>query len=178
MTILFMVALVVVFLIAVFALLFWKLASRRDPQTDVAAWLDAFSLDSYGPMERLLDKSDFEFLKSQPGYQPEIGARLVKERKKLFLGYLQHLTRDFNQLLRIARLMIVYSPQDRAEFAKELWRQQVAFYFAICSVRLRLAFYPIGWTALDVSRLVSALATMQARVEQLAFRQMAAPDLA
>ena len=178
MTILFIVALLVALLIAASSLLFWRLASRRDTQKDAAEWLDAFSVDSYAPMERLLDKSDFDFLRTQPGYRPEIGARLVRERKKLFLGYLQHLIGDFNQLLGIARLMIVYSQEDRADFARALWRQQVAFYFAICTVRVRVAFYPLGWTALDVSRLVSALAGMRAQVEQLAFRQLASPDLA
>ena len=178
MAVLFVVALLVALLIAAFSLLFWKLASRRDAQKDAAEWLDAFSVDSYAPMERLLDKSDFDFLRTLPGYQPEIGARLVKERKKLFLGYLHDLIGDFNQLLGIARMMIVYSQEDRAEFAKALWRQQVAFYFAICAVRVRVAFYPLGWTALDVSQLVSALAGMRSQVEQLAFRQIASPNLA
>jgi hypothetical protein len=178
MTILFVVALVVTFVMAAFALLFWKLASRGDREPDAAAWLDTFSLDSYSPMERLLDKCDLDFLRSQPGYQPEIGARLMKERKKIFLGYLHHLIGDFNSLLRIARLMIVYSRQDRAEFAKALWRQQVAFYFAVSAVRVRVALYPHGWSALDIPKLVGALATMRTQVERLAFREMAAPELA
>jgi hypothetical protein len=124
-------------------------------------------------MERLLDKSDFAFLSSQPGYQPQIGACLLKERKKLFLGYLRLLIGDFNQLLQIARLMIVYSSEDRAEFAKVLWRQQVTFYCAVCAVRLRVAIYPLAWTPLDVSRLVQALEDIRNQVAQLGFQPMA-----
>jgi hypothetical protein len=124
-------------------------------------------------MERLLDQSDFEFLSGQPGYRPEIGARLLKERKKLFLGYLRLLIGDFNQLLRIARLMIVYSTEDRGEFAKALWRQQVAFYFAVSAVRVRVALYPMGWTSLDVSRLMQALESMRSQIAQLGFQPMA-----
>jgi hypothetical protein len=127
-------------------------------------------------MERLLDQSDFEFLSQQAGYRPEIGARLLKERKKLFLGYLRLLIGDFNQLLRIARLMIVHSTEDRAEFAQVLWRQQVTFYFAVCAVRLRVALYPVGWTSLNVSRLVQALENMRTQVMQLGFQPMTLAD--
>ena len=130
-------------------------------------------MESFAPMERLLDQSDFEFLSGQPGYRPEIGARLLKERKKLFLGYLRLLIGDFNQLLRIARLMIVYSTEDRGEFAKALWRQQVAFYFAVSAVRVRVALYPMGWTSLDVSRLMQALESMRSQIAQLGFQPMA-----
>jgi hypothetical protein len=173
MTILIVVAIVVAVLIAAFGLLFRQLASRSDNQAFTAEWFESFSLDSFAPMERLLDQSDFEFLAQQPGYRPEIGARLLKERKKLFLGYLRLLIGDFNRLLRIARLMIVYSAEDRSEFAKVLWRQQTTFYFAVCAVRLRVALYPLGWTSLDVSRLMQALENMRSQVAQLGFQPMA-----
>jgi hypothetical protein len=173
MPVLIVAAMVVAVLIAAFGLLFRQLASRSDNQAFTAEWFESFSLDSFAPMERLLDQSDFEFLARQPGYRPEIGARLLKERKKLFLGYLRLLIGDFNQLLRIARLMIVYSAEDRSEFAKVLWRQQTTFYFAVCAVRLRVALYPLGWTSLDVSRLMQALENMRSQVAQLGFQPMA-----
>jgi hypothetical protein len=163
---------VVAFLGAAFAVLFWRLAHRFGSQVSTAEWFESFSLDSFAPMERLLDQSDFEFLSQQSGYRPEIGARLLKERKKLFVGYLRILIGDFNQLLRIARYMIVYSTEDRADFAKVLWRQQVTFYFAVCSVRLRVAMYPMGWTSLDVARLTRALENMRNQVAQLGFEPM------
>ena len=172
MTVLIVVSLVVAFLVAAFTILFWRLASRSENQASTAEWFASFSLDSFAPMERLLDQSDFEFLSQQAGYRPEIGARLLKERKKLFLGYLRLLIGDFNQLLRIARLMIVHSTEDRAEFAQVLWRQQVTFYFAVCAVRLRVALYPVGWTSLNVSRLVQALENMRTQVMQLGFQSM------
>src|SRR5579862_3724726 len=160
MTVLIVVCIVVALLIAAFTLLFAKLASRLDKQVSIAEWFDSFSLDNFSPMERLLDQSDFEFLSRQPGYRPEIGARLLKERKQLFLSYLQLLIGDFNQLLRIARLMIVHSAEDRADFAKVLWRQQVTFYFAVCALRVRVALYPLAWTSIDVSKLVGTLENM------------------
>ena len=178
MTILIATCLVMILLIAVFALLFWRLASRSDDQARTADWFESFSMDSYAPMQRLLDRSDFEFLSHQPGYQPQIGARLLKERKKLFLGYLHLLTGDFNQLLRIARLMIVYASEDRAEFAKALWRQQVTFYFAVCAVRFRVAIYPLAWTPLDVSKLVDSLETIRSQIVQLGFQSISAAHTA
>lgn len=163
---------------AMFALMFIKLASRLDKQADTAEWFESFSADNFAPMERLLDRSDFTFLSRQPGYRPEIGARLLGERKKLFLSYLNNLISDFNQLLRIARLMIVQSPVDRADFARSLWRQQVTFYFTVCTVRVRVALYPLGWTSLDVSKLIQSLENMRSRVTELALPPMASPQSA
>ena len=165
---------VVAIFIVAFTWLFVRLASRLDEQTSIAEWFEGFSVDSFSPMERLLDQTDFEFLSRQPGYRPEIGARLLKERKRLFLSYLRLLIGDFNQLLRIARLMIVHSSEDRAEFAKVLWRQQVTFYFAVCALRVRVALYPLAWTSIDVSKLVGTLENMRDQVAQLGFQPMAA----
>jgi hypothetical protein len=178
MTVLISAFVVAAFVIAAFSLLFWRLASRLDNQACTTEWFESFSLDSFAPMERLLDKSDFEFLSRQPGYRPEMGGRLLKQRKKLFLSYLRLLTGDFNQLLQIARLMIVYSNEDRAEFAKVLWRQQVTFYLAICAVRLRVALYPMAWSSLDVSKLMQALENMRSQVAQLGFQPMAVGEMA
>ncbi len=124
-------------------------------------WLDGFSLESYAPMDRLLGKDDAAFLASQPGYRPEIARRLMAERRKIFAAYLGHLERDFNLLVGIGKLMVVYSTVDRQEFALRLWRQQVRFYAGVCSLRLQLALYPLSWGGgrngeEDVRRLVAA----------------------
>ena len=172
MTILIAALVVVLLFMAAFALLFWRLAGRVDNQACTAEWFESLTLESFAPMERLLDPSDFEFLSQQPGYRPEIGARLLKERKKMFLGYLRLLIGDFNQLLHLARLMIVYSAEDRAEFAKALWWQQTTFYFAVCAVRLRVAIYPLAWTPLDVAKLMQALQNIHNQVSQLGFQPL------
>jgi hypothetical protein len=163
------VALVLIFLAACFAGLFWRLASRFDAGQCTVEWLDSFSLESYAPMERLLEKSDVDFLASQAGYGSQIARRLMAERRKIFALYLAHLVRDFNQLVRIGKLMIVYSTQDQQEFARRLWRQQLRFYFAVCSVRLQLALYPLGFAGALGSggaahRLVESLTAMRNQV--------------
>jgi hypothetical protein len=162
------IALVLTLLAACFAGLFWRLASRFDARQCTAEWLDGLSLESYAPMERLLDKSDVAFLASQAGYRPQIAKRLMAERRKIFAGYLRRLVRDFNQLVGIGKLMIVYSTQDRQEFARDLWRQQVQFYAGVCSLRLQLALYPLGWNGADAHLLVAALTAMRHQVQVLA----------
>src|SRR5271154_7503100 len=132
-------------LLACFAGLFWRLASRFDAQQCTPEWLDRFSLESYAPMERLLEKSDLAFLASQPGYRPEIGKRLMRERRKIFRAYLRLLVRDFNQLIGIGKLMVVYSNRDQQEFALSLRRQQAVFYTRVALLQLQLALDPMGW---------------------------------
>jgi hypothetical protein len=145
-------------LLLAFSLLLIRLASRVGARSSNPEWLDDFSIERFAPMERLLDPSDFKFLKAQPGYCPSLGARLLKERRRAFAGYLGMLTRDFNRLLGVAKLMLVFSTEDRPAFAKALWRQQFTFYFAVAALRCRLALYPLGLTGVDAGNLVKALA--------------------
>jgi|SRR5271170_6294596 len=162
-----LVGIAIVLLLACFAGLFWRLASRFDAQHCTAEWLDGFSLESYAPMERLLQEGDLAFLATQPGYRPEIGKRLMAERRKLFRVYLRLLVRDFNQLIAIGKLMVVYSSQDQQQFARSLGRQQVKFYGRVCALQLQLALYPLGWTSVDASGLLAALGSMRTKVQQL-----------
>jgi hypothetical protein len=167
-----LIALAIALLAVGFAGLFWRLASRFDAQRCTVDWLDSFSLESYAPMERLLDRSDVAFLASQPGYRPEIGKRLMSERRKIFRAYLRLLVGDFNQLIGIGKLMVVYSNRDQQEFALSLRRQQLKFYGRVCALQLQLAFYPLGWTSLgwisvDARDLLAALGAMRINVQQL-----------
>ncbi len=163
-----LLAIVLAAVLLCFALLFRRLASRFDAKSCTAEWLDRFSLKSYAPMERLLDRGDLAFLASQPGYRPGIGKRLMAERRKIFRVYLRMLVRDFNQLIGIGKLMVVYSNRDQQEFARSLGRQQVKFYAQVCSLHLQLALYPVGWTVVDARGLLAALGDMRSRIQQLA----------
>jgi len=162
-----LIAIAFALLVACFAGMFWMLASRFDAQQCTAEWLDSFSVKSYAPMERLLEKSDLVFLASQPGYRPAIAKRLMVERRKIFRAYLRLLVRDFNQLIGIGKLMVVYSSQDQQEFARSLRRQQVSFYARVCTLHVQLALYPLGWTTVDTRGLLAALGAMRTKVQQL-----------
>ena len=162
------IALAVVILIAVSIALFRSLASRLDAEACTAEWLETFSTANYAPMQRLFDEKDFEFLVSQPGYQPEIASRLRDERRKVLASYLQLLTGDFNQLHAMAKLMLVYSHEDRPDFGKALLWQQITFYYAVTTVRCRLALMPLGWSAPDVRKLIRPIESMHLQLQQMA----------
>jgi len=157
----------VVFLAAAFAFVFSRLASRVDPEAGAAEWLDGFSLENYAPMRRLLEQSDFEFLKKQPGFHPALAKRLHAERRRVFIDYLWLMTADFNQLLKIGRLMLVSSNVDRPEFARDLGRHRNRFYFTVCAIRCKLALAPLGFRV-EGPELLNSLGSMLQQVRELA----------
>jgi hypothetical protein len=161
------IALVLTLLGACFVGLFWRLASRFDERQCTAEWLDSFSLESYAPMRRLLDQNDFEFLRKQPGYRPALEKRLQSERRTAFIDYLWLMIGDFNQLLKIGRLMLISSNIDRPEFARALGRQRTNFYLTVCTVRCKLALAPLG-LRVDGPELLNSLGTMLQQVRELA----------
>ena len=160
----------VVFLIAAFAFLLYRLTSRFSPETLDAGWLESFSLENYAPMRRLLDPSDLEFLKKQPGFRPDLAKRLQAERRRAFIGYLGLMIGDFNQLLKIGRIMLVASRVDRPEFARALGRQRNKFYFTVCAIRCKLALAPLG-LQVDGPELLDSLGSMLQQVRELASLQ-------
>lgn len=171
------VFLAIALLTALFALLFHALLSRPDQTACTLEWLDSFSLENYAPMQRLLDRADVVFLASQPGYRPEVGKRLMAERRRIFRGYLQLLIGDFNRLIALGKLMLVYAPEDRPQLAKALWRQQYSFCFGVCRIYCELALYPLGWSV-DVHDLIEALQTMRDQIQLLASQRLAAAQIA
>ena len=76
---------------------------RRSSATPISDETDAFSLDRYQPMGRLMAEEDFVFLKSQPGYRAEMGVRWKRERRRIFRLYLAELKADFRRLHAHAR---------------------------------------------------------------------------
>jgi hypothetical protein len=160
----------VVFLVAAFAFLLYRLTSRVSPEALDAGWLESFSVEDYAPMRRLLDQSDLAFLKKQPGFRPALVKRLQTERRRAFAGYLGLMIGDFNQLLKIGRLMLVASHVDRPEFARALARQRNKFYFTVCAIRCKLALAPLG-LQVDGPELLNSLGSMLQQVRELASLQ-------
>jgi hypothetical protein len=163
----FVLSIAVVFLAAAFVFVFHRLASRVDPEAGAAEWLDGFSLESYAPMWRLLDPSDMEFLRKQPGFRPALAKRLQAERRKVFIDYLWLMTADFNQLLKIGRLMLISSKVDQPEFARALERHRNRFYFIVCAIRCKLALAPLGFRV-QGPELLNPLASLLQQVRELA----------
>ena len=155
-------------------ILFYRAAAQRGTAEPLAEWLADFSVASYEPMKRVLDESEFEFIARQPGYRPYIGKMLRRERKAVFKMYLRRALRDFNRMVSIAKLMIVYGEESKAGFARALWLEQMKFYFTIYALRSRLVLYPVMPGTWDVGGLVNTLTRLSQEVQQLAVPNPAA----
>src|ERR1035441_6142951 len=66
-------------------------------------WLSELSTDRYRPMLRLLDATDFQFLRVQKGFTPEMERRLRRQRVQAFRGYLRLLVADFDRIVAALR---------------------------------------------------------------------------
>jgi hypothetical protein len=129
-------------------------------------WVEEFSVAKYKPMERLLGSADFVFLARQPGYRPQMAARLRTERSRVFAAYLRHLTRDFDRLYAFAKQAVLHSPEG-VDLCGALARHRAVFYYALIQVRVRLFLYRMGWAVVDVRPLIGALDEMMTDVRAL-----------
>jgi hypothetical protein len=141
-------------------------ASRlRDPNR-----ARTFRASAYRPMERLLAEQDFEFLRLQPGYRPDVERRLRTERRAIFRHYLRNLGRDFRALESAVRELILTSPQDQSALLAELARQNLRFRFGVARVELRLALDAahLGGARPEVGHLIEAAQRMSVLLRTLA----------
>jgi hypothetical protein len=119
-----------------------------------------FSLDRYQPMGRLMAEEDLVFLKSQPGYRPEMGRRWKRERRRIFRLYLAELKTDFRRLHAHARKLVAASEADSAALMEILMKQQVAFLMATTALEFRVALQRIGIGRVDVKPLLGLIEAM------------------
>jgi hypothetical protein len=151
--------------------LLWALTRIALHRRRVVAWQDrddsaTFSLDRYEPMSRLLAEEDFLFLKSHPGYRPEMGARWKRERRQVLRMYLNDLKDDFRRLHAQARKLAAHSDVDSGDLVKVLMKQQVTFLWTTSYLELRLALEPLGMGKADVVRFIELIEAMRADLAQ------------
>lgn len=149
-------------------------SAARASEEDMGVWLDSFSITRYRPMERLLSEADYEFLAAQPGYDPSIARQLRAERRKVFRVYLNQLSKDFSRLHQVARLLVLYSPEDRPDLARTLMRQKLVFHVAVLNVRWHLLLNAAGMSNVDVKGLLGAVDQLNLQVRQPVFHSSAA----
>lgn len=128
---------------------------------DDSQWVSRFSVAKYRPMGRLLLNDDFEFLRRQRGYQPDIAKTLKAERRQIFRCYLRAIKRDFNRLHRIARFMVIYAPDAQPELVGALARYRWTFVKSYSMVQWRFALHVAAGAPVDVDPLVRALEAMR-----------------
>jgi hypothetical protein len=163
-------------LVCVLAYLIRKVGSAGKNLPVTSEWIDDLSLDRYRPMLRMLDGSDIAFLRSQPGFTPDMGRKLRAQRTQIFRGYLRSLETDFGRVCAAIKLVMLQSKYDRPELAETLLRQQVTFACAMLSVRGSLFLYRMGVSRVEVSKLVNIFDSMRLELRTMlpAAGQMAA----
>jgi len=149
------------------------LHNDRRREVDVE-WLNGFSLSRYRVMERLLSRSDYDFLKSQRGYSTAIGRRLRRERCKVFRRYLSCLKRDFGRLEAAILLCAATANKDRPDFAKAILGRRLIFTCAVYRAEWCLLLFRFGLGSASVSELVGSLSGLRLELGQIVLAHEAA----
>jgi hypothetical protein len=118
-------------------------------------------------MLRLLDSSDIEFLRAQPGYSPKMESDLRAQRCHIFGGYLRCLNMDFRRVCMALKLLMAQSQQDRPDLAAVLAHHQIMFASGMLAIRARLFLYRWGICTVDVTDLVQIFDVMRLELRNL-----------
>jgi hypothetical protein len=170
------------FALTLAALLLWSFRSahkRRHCRPGLAV-LDSAPrhLCNMGPIHRSQDPADFDYAAQRGGR--ELGKRLRRERRKVALLYLESLRSDFDQLLRIARVVALLSPEISTSHEYERLRLSILFRVRFQLVKLR---FLLGDAAMpqfaSLGQMVTSLAIrMETAMATLGDRAALAADLA
>jgi hypothetical protein len=107
-------------------------------------WLERFDLTRYEALIQLLAPQDFEFLRTQPGYTPELAARLKADRLAIAQSYLNELQTDFRLLLNFANKASALGVIDSDNFSAFLLKQEFRFAVTMTRLRCELALMRMG----------------------------------
>ena len=117
-------------------------------------WLGELSDDRYRPMLRLLEESDFRFLRTQKGYTPALEKRLRCRRVETFLDYLHMLESDFKRVCLAVKVLMVQSEFDRPDLASALIHRQLTFAWGVLLLQFRLVLFRWGIAGVDAAPVV------------------------
>ena len=163
-----MVTVVFMCLAAGFGVLFARLTSRDRLHLPPEEWEGLLSLSRYKAMERLLDETDGQFIRSHQKVSQQEVKKFRAQRVKLFRGYMHQLSEDFNRICKALKLLMVQSRIDRPDLAGLLLKQQFTFALAMMAVEVKLILYGFGWAGVDVKALMEPLTTVRAQLQALA----------
>ena len=83
-----------------------------------------------------MDPADAEFVEAKGGR--DLSARVRRERRRVTLLYLAALQRDFEQSLRVARIIAVLSPEVSSSHEYERIRLAMIFRWRLQMIKIRL----------------------------------------
>ncbi|HEY1337419.1 MAG TPA: hypothetical protein VGF59_07900 [Bryobacteraceae bacterium] len=133
------------------------LAVRREPMCHLPAtidWIDEASVERYRPMLRLLSSEDLRFLREQPGFRPQMEAKLRSQRCRLFRDYLGGLESDFQRVCLALKLLMVQSENDRPDLAATLVQARFQFARGVLMARISLQLFRWGVGTVNVGELL------------------------
>ncbi len=169
-------AVLTILVLALAILLVRRLGSQSECLPVTTEWLEDLSDDRYRPMLRLLEQTDFQFLRAQKGFTSAMEKRLRCQRVEVFRAYLSMLESDFKRVCLGLKLMLVESECDRPDLASALISRQLTFALGIVTVQFRLYLFQWGVAGVDASGLVKSFDGM--RMELKALVPMASPAIA
>ena len=140
---------------------------------DMNDWID-INWQNCRPLERLLDPTEFQFLRDR-GLSKERIKQLRFQRQKLFRLYLRRLTHDFNGVHAVLKMAMVNSASDRPDLAQELATQRIAFHRALIGVEFRLVLYAAGFDTAPSMDLIRPMERLHARFCELMPAMSGAP---
>lgn len=107
-------------------------------------WLEEFNLSRYDALTHLFRPDDYEFLASQPGYTPELSARLRAERLDIAKAFLEQLEHDARLLINFANQSIATAVDDTGNFSGFILKQEIQFGIRLALLRFQLRLMERG----------------------------------
>jgi len=171
-----------VFGLAVGALLLWAFRSvrrsRRDREGLAVLESAPQHLCNMRPIRQSCDPADLRYVLEKGGR--ELAKRVRRERQQVAFLYLEAIQRDFEQLLRIARVVALLSPEISGSHEYERLRLAVIFRVRLQLVKLRFLLGDVAMPQLGaLGEMVTSLALeMEAAIRKLGERAALAAELA
>jgi hypothetical protein len=158
------------FAVAGLALGLWQLAlaRRRGRREALPEHVPAASEGNYGPMTRLFEVQDLQFLRCQRGYQRGMAARLRLQRRAVLSLYLRQVHADFRQRWAYCRAIAPFSESPEAVLAAV--RHLVVFYGLYTALQLHCLLGLLVYVRTDVGSLLAVLQRVQQRARQAVAR--------
>jgi hypothetical protein len=156
-------------------LLLRRFAPGRRELPVTTEWMGELSADRYRPMLRLLDDTDFQFLRSQKGFTPAMAKRLRNQRAEIFRNYMRMLEGDFQRICAALKLVLAHSEVDRPELASTLMQYQVRFAAGIIGANARLLLFRFGVNGIDAAGLVKIFDSMRIELTNMVPSSAAIP---
>jgi hypothetical protein len=160
-------AISVIVLAIAFALLLAKLTLPRHADFLPENLEALLSPKRYLPLERLLDRTDEEFLTAHPSCTRQVRRKFRKGRIRIFRSYLWELGNDFKAICHATKLSMISSPSDRSDLVRVLIKEQVRFTMLAAYVDLKLVLYGFGLSKVDAQVLIECVGAVRSQLRTL-----------